>query len=434
MKECNINIEQTQAINTSEALYESIRQLVVKALLDIIKQEVDSICGSIYRRGNESNFYRAGSVESRLYDGNQWHRVRCPRVRERTGNGKSREYHIKAMALAKDTEVWKESLMRAILCGVTYSNMNKLNEDVRTITKGSLSKLWVEQSSKMVADFQSESLSEYDIVALMLDGVWLGRNLAAVVALGFDSEGYKRILGFRIGSSENETVCTDLLTSLKSRGLKEPGNRALLVVLDGSKALDKATKNVFNGAVIQRCRIHKERNVRHYAPKKLHSQIAMYFKTLREARTESEAKQAILAMKDLLSRHPQAMASLEESETELTAIHRIEISATLSETFRSTNSIENAFRNVRRHIGRVTSWKEQTCKLWVGSGLILAQETFRRIRGYSEMDALIAALGRASPWGGMEEDGNKSLSESNTKSIDLISHLFRRLDDAEKSE
>lgn len=66
------------------------------------------------------------------------------------------------MALAKDTEVWKESLMRAILCGVTYSNMNKLNEDSRTISKGSLSKLWIEQSSKKVADLQSESLSDYD--------------------------------------------------------------------------------------------------------------------------------------------------------------------------------------------------------------------------------------------------------------------------------
>ncbi len=179
--------------------------------------------------------------------------------------------------------------------------MNNLNPNDKSISKSSLSILWEEKASLLINQLQNESLEDYDIVALMIDGVWLSRNLAAVVALGFDKDGYKKVLGFRIGTTENETVCTDLLSRLKERGLKAPLDRDLLVVLDGSKALDKATKAIFtSNVIIQRCLIHKERNVMHYTPKKLHNQVASMFKKLRESRGENEAKEVILDLKELL--------------------------------------------------------------------------------------------------------------------------------------
>ena len=418
MKEYNTSAPNTQEINTASDLHLMLKQQARIALFELIKAEVDSLCGTIYNRSNESDFHRAGSVEANIFDGNDWFRKRCPRVRQSFEDGTSKGYHLKMLTIAKDTEVWKESFMKAILCGVSFGNMNNLF-DARTISKGSLSKLWQERASELVCKMRSESLSDYDMVALMLDGVWLSKNLAAVVALGFDAQGCKKILGFNIGSSENETVCTDLLTSLKERGLREPKDRDLLVVLDGSKALDKSVKNVFNKTIIQRCLIHKERNVRHYAPKKLHGEIAKKFKLLRESRDEEEAKGHISDMKEMLIKYPNALASLKESQAELTSIYSLKIGALLARTFRSTNSIENAFRNVRRHIGRVTSWKEKTCDLWIGSGLYLAQETFRRIKGHEEMGKLIAELGRASPRRGNENDEQSNQSQSNNKSLDL---------------
>ncbi|MFI3291860.1 MAG: transposase [Opitutales bacterium] len=378
-----------------------------------------SFAGHFTTPKSNSKYYRAGSVLSQVFDGNNWHKAKCPRVRERLKNGKSKEVHLSQLAAIKDTIIWEEQLMRNILCGVSYGNMNKLNPKDKKISKASLSKLWEEKASVLVENLQNESLEKYDLVALMIDGVWLSKELSAVVALGFDKDGHKKILGFRIGTSENETVCVDLLNSLRDRGLKPPTKRDLLVVLDGSKALDKATKTIFGTSVIiQRCLMHKERNVLHYTPKKLQAKVMSKFKYLREACDEKEAKKVIKELKSLLKKHQNAINSIEESETELTAIHKLSLNETLQMTFRSTNSIENAFRNVRRHIGRVTNWKERTCVLWVGSGLILAQETFKRIKGYEKMSELMKPL-KATSLKRSEEDKNPfEEAQSFKKSID----------------
>lgn len=426
MEKETINSVETQAIFTASELHFAVSQLSLNLILSAVKAQVDELCGQFYNPKSNSKYYRAGSVEASVFDGNNWHRARCPRVRERLDNGKTKEVHLSQLAQVKDTSVWKEQLMRNIMCGVSYGNMNNLNPKDKSISKSSLSKLWEAKSSLLVEQLQNESLEDYDIVALMIDGVWLSKNLSAVVALGFDKDGYKKILGFRIGSSENESVCTDLLSSLKQRGLKEPSDRDLLVVLDGSKALDKATKTIFGSSVIiQRCLIHKERNVLHYAPKKLHYQIISKFKILRESRNELEAKQVISDLKEVLKNYQNAINSLEESEVELTQIHKLELDSTLQVTFRSTNSIENAFRNVRRHIGRVTNWKERTCGLWVGSGLILAQETFKRVKGYEKMPELMQSLS-ATSYIGSKEDENLCLQQQPlTNTIDNNTKIER---------
>jgi putative transposase len=423
MKKEKETILETQALNTPEELYDYTRDVVQRMVVALMKAEVDSLCGKFYQRGKSGQYYRSGSTEAMIYTGHEWHRQRCPRVRRRLANGKSSEYHLNTLMLAKDPEEWKESLMNAIMNGVSYRNVSNVTD--RNISKGTLSKLWEEKASKLVMEMQNESLSDYDMLAIMMDGVWLSKELAVVVALGFDTEGNKKILGFNIGTSENEEVCKDLLRSLKERGLKAPRNRALLSVLDGGKALDKAVKEMFNGVLIQRCLIHKERNVKGYIPDKLDYELSQLFKRLRESRTESEAKTVIEQMKEKLYKYPKAIASIEESEEYLTTIFKIGIGSTLAMTFRSTNSIENSFRNVRRHIGRVTSWRERKSNLWVGSGLILAEKTFRRIRGYNEIAELIANLGRASPWGGLggiEECSNSQVSD---KRIDNNNTLTR---------
>src|SRR5690606_9305879 len=126
----------------------------------------------------------------------------------------------------------------AVLCGVSTRNVAALREsEVRGESKSSLSRLWQKKAGALVAEVRESDLAGFDMLVLMVDAVVLCSGLVATVALGIDTAGIKRILGYRVGSSENEEVCADLLSALKRRGLEVPAGRRLLAVLDGSLAL-----------------------------------------------------------------------------------------------------------------------------------------------------------------------------------------------------
>lgn len=243
----------------------------------------------------------------------------------------------------------------------------------------------------------------------MLDAVVLCKDLVATVALGIDTEGNKHVLGFRIGSSENVQVCADLLTCLKLRGLRAPQSRRLFAVLDGSKALKNALLEAFPGTIIQRCLVHKERNLRGYLPRKHWATLAELFNRLRRAQGEEAALEAAEDIAAFLSdKNAQAQESFAEAGEELLALFRLNVPNTLNVSLLSTNAIENAFKNLRRHIGRVCRWREETrqADLWVASGLTLASQGFRKIRGHKDLGALISALEKVPP---------KSAQEDNTQ-------------------
>jgi transposase-like protein len=225
----------------------------------------------------------------------------------------------------------------------------------------------------------------------MLDGVHLADGLCVVIAIGFYVDGTKEVLGFAVGSSENTEVCRDLMGNLHRRGLQTRSGLRLLAVLDGSDALKRALLEFFADAVIQRCLVHKERNLRGYLPKKYWSELASLFKRLRRAQGREAAEAAREEIRAFLAnKNQQARDSLEEASEELIAFHCLEVPSTLNTTFLSTNCIENAIKNLRRHIGRVCRWRKETdqAKLWVGSGLTLAQKGFRRIRGYENLSGI----------------------------------------------
>ncbi|MFI3291662.1 MAG: hypothetical protein R3Y46_07265, partial [Opitutales bacterium] len=189
MKKESTNSQQMQAIFTPQELHFAVNgeflylinnikildtrthlnQLSLKLILSVVEAQVDELCGAFYNPKSNSKYYRAGSVLSQVFNGNNWHKAKCPRVRERLKNGKSKEVHLSQLAAIKDTSIWEEQLMRNILCGVSYGNMNKLNPTDKKISKASLSKLWEEKASVLVENLQNESLEKYDLVALMID-------------------------------------------------------------------------------------------------------------------------------------------------------------------------------------------------------------------------------------------------------------------------
>lgn len=256
---------------------------------------------------------------------------------------------------------------------------------------------------------QTRDLSARPVLAVMLDGVRLAHGLWVVIAIGFYVDGTMEVLGFAVGSSENSEVCRDLMGKLHRRGLKTKPGLRLLAVLDGSDALKGAVLEFFPDAVIQRCLVHKERNLRGYLSKKCWSELAALFKRLRRAQGHEAAEAAQEEIRVFLANKNQlARESFEEAGEELIAFHCLEVPSTLNTTFLSTNCIvpseatattegrRNAIKNLRRHIGRVCRWRKETdqAKLWVGSGLTLAQKGFRKVRGHQDLGHLEQALQR----------------------------------------
>ena len=372
-----------------------IREQARTALRAIVEEEVRELCGGYYQPENGASCRRAGSAPSHVRIGGGRETMSRPRVRTREGDGGS-EVALKSWKLAKDPREWEEAMMRAILCGVSTRKVKALREsEVKGESSSQLSRLWQRKAAELVVEVQQSDLSGIDLLVLMLDAVVLSGGLVATVALAIDREGQKHILGFRVGSSENQEVCRDLLEGLSQRGLKAPADRSLLAVLDGSKALKKALLRLYPNVILQRCLVHKERNIRGYLPWKHWKSLAALFKSLRRSQGADAAKEAAEAIEEFLrDKNAQARESFEEAGEELLALFRLNGPNTLHISLLSTNCIENVFKNLRRHIGRVCRWREETrqADLWLASGLILAAKGFRKIQGHNEIPELVRAL------------------------------------------
>jgi len=214
-----------------------------------------------------------------------------------------------------------------------------------------------------------------------------------VIALGITAQGKKRILGLHEGSTENGAVAKALLSNLVERGLDS--SRPMLFAIDGSKALRKAIRDVWGtGGVVQRCQIHKIRNVLEHLPEEARPRVRA---EMRKAYEDSDWKKAEARLRRLArsleEAHPGAAASLHEGIEETLTLQRLGIRGALYRTLRSTNTIENLNGSIATYIRNVKRWRGGRMILrWVAAALKHAQPRFRAVRGFSEMPKLRAAL------------------------------------------
>src|SRR5258705_1370666 len=259
------------------------------------------------------------------------------------------------------------------------------------IQKSSVSRQW-----KGATQAELEKLCQRPVapklVGLLLDGQsFRGEHL--IVGLGVDEEGRKHVLGLWHGATENSTVVRALLTDLRERGLDTES--ALLVVIDGAKALSKAVKEVFGPqALIQRCRVHKLRNVIDHLPKAKQQQAAW---RLRGAWAKPSAEAALQELRatvkwlDAIS--PSAARSLEDGLEETLSLHRLSRNELLRASLSSTNLIESCFARTQAWTRRVKRWRGARMVLrWGAAALLVAEAGFRRIRGHAHLHQLKAAL------------------------------------------
>lgn len=381
--------------NTAEDFREFLRAQARRAIAEVAEEEVRELCGPRHKP-DDANYCRAGSAPSFVFTDAGRESMRRPRVRRVEEDGGSEEASLETWKMAQSPEQWESAMMRAVLCGVSTRDVGALREsEVRGESDSSISRLWRRKSAELVEEVQQADLSEMDLAVLMLDAVVLSDGLVATVALGVDASGAKRLLGFRVGASENAEVCRDLLGNLSRRGLKAPRNRYLLAVLDGSEALRSALLEVYPNTLVQRCLVHKERNLRAYLPKKDWAELKRLFKRLRLCEGSEQAKAAAGEMDAFLSgKNRQARQSWSEAGKEAFTLPDLDVPNMLHKSLLSTNCIENAFKNLRRHIGKVCRWREETdqAERWLASGLLLASKGFRRIVGCEHLPELVRAL------------------------------------------
>src|SRR5260221_5130481 len=192
-----------------------------------------------------------------------------------------------------------------------------------------------------------QDLSSIDLVALMLDGIAVGDH-TILVALGIDAGGNKHVLGLYEGATENATACTGLLSNLQARGLRT--DRSVLVVIDGGKALYKAVRAVYGRrAVVQRCQVHKRRNVEDHLPENMKTSIGGAMTAAYRCRDAVRAERILKGLAQQLEReHPQAASSLLEGLDETLTVVRLGLSEWLEPTVATTNPVENLNRSIRR--------------------------------------------------------------------------------------
>jgi transposase-like protein len=390
-------IETLGQVSSSEAgsiFRNFLRGGVRQMICEVMAAEVNELCGPKHGP-NDSDFVRAGSSTGRVIAYGQREDLVRPRVRRQDGSGKQSEVKLETYQAANNPEELTASIIQALASGVSTREMKNVKPESPGVGRSNVSRLWKEVGHKFVDEFRSRDINNQNWVGLMLDGIRLSKDQLAVVALGITAEGFKIVLDFELGSSESAEVSKDLMRRLDKRGFK--CDRRLFAALDGSEALRIAVKEFFPDSVIQRCLVHKERNIRSKLSKKHWGELARLFKRLREIQGKEAAEEVVKELEAFLEgKNAESLRSLHEAGPDLIALQSLNVPNTLHRNLLSTNAIENSFRNTRNKLGRVTRFRAETDQAtrWLSFALLEVEKGFRRISGYADMPKLMAALER----------------------------------------
>lgn len=243
-------------------------------------------------------------------------------------------------------------------------------------------------------EFLGRDLSGLDVVVLMVDGVDFAGS-CCVVAMVICADGTKVPVGLRQGDTENATVVKALLADLVDRGLDATGG--LLAVIDGAKALAKGIRDLFGDtALIQRCVLHKRRNVKDHLPDKDRARIDA---RLAAAFSHPDPDQGLANARALATEVAKswsdAAGSIREGLEEMFTVRRLGVEGTLWRTLMSTNPIESMISIARDTSGNVKRWRDGDMRRrWCAAGMLAAEKQFRRVRGHRQIPALVAQLRR----------------------------------------
>jgi transposase-like protein len=380
-------------VDTRAELLELAVSSGLRVLRAMLEEDRTAICGPRYQHQADRTASRAGTVPSEVVLGGRKVAIRRPRVRH-----DGSEVSLPTFQMMASDDPLNRRVVEQLLVGVTTRQYARSLEPLpatmitRGTSKSAVSRRSVAKTRAQLEAWQSQPLDGVDLVALILDGVHIGEH-CLIVALGIAADGQKHALGLWEGSTENATLCQSLLANLQSRGLRT--DRSLLVILDGSKALRKAVRDLFGDvALVQRCQVHKTRNVLDHLSERQRTWAKAILQRAYRSGEVATARRLLLDLaRRLEAEHPSAAESVREGLDETLTVLGLSLPDTLRRSLTTSNAAESLISRTRHVKRNVKRWRGgQMVVRWVAAGVLEAVKGFRRLKGHKAMPQLIAAL------------------------------------------
>ena len=368
--------------------------LGLRAVEEELQAEVRTLIGGDRYGRTGGGKKRWGTNPGSVFLGDQKLKMNVPRVRDMS---LGQEVSLKSYERLQDGSRLDEIALSRVINGISQGKYERAAEQVPEtfgIKKSSVSRKFIRASGKRLEAFLKRDLSNYDIVAIFIDGKFFAEN-ELVIALGVTLTGEKIVLGFIETSTENHKVCKEFLNGLKEQGLKL--TEEILFIIDGGKGIHKGIREVLGEqAIIARCQWHKRENVLSYLGKERRAEWKRKLQNAYEQTSYELAKKALNALKPELRKINQsAVTSLEEGMEETLMLHRLGMFQKLGRSFKTTNCIENVNKSLELYTGRVSRWQNSDQRQrWVATALLEIEPRLNFVMGHEHLKELREVMKR----------------------------------------
>jgi putative transposase len=391
--------QEPQMRQQMQALLEQGRQGLDLLALDLGRQLAEFIlyaereerAGPDYHPRKEG-LYKWASQPGSVYIGGQKVSVEHPRLRR---NG--REVALKSYAAMQERDGFSDQLLGQALGGLSgrrYRETLVNAAEAFGVSPSAVSEHLVEATTRQLQEFRERRLEDLAVLAVFIDTIHRGGR-AFTVALGVSVKGQKRVLGLWEGATEKAEDAQELLAELERRGLALSAK--VLFVVDGGKGLHKALQDRYGRKLmVQRCTIHKDRNIQGHLPKKYRAEAHRRYRLALE---QNDYKEALKMMRDLerwlRTLNESAADSMLEALEELLTLHRLKVPGLLRKALHSTNAIESLFSRVRSCEKNIKRYRDsRMAQRWLASVLLYAERSFRTVKGHEQIKEVLANIER----------------------------------------
>jgi len=391
MREGIQSLGQREGLLGPDRLTEALRGKIREMILSLAEAELSEVLAALpYERKGERRGYRNGKRERWISTGLGATAIELPRARLSEG-GEEKEWQSR---LIERYQRRARSVDSALLgCYLSGANGRRIRGALSPLLRGApLSKSAVSRIvgrlQALFTDWRKRSLKTEAVVFLYLDGIALRVRIAnkvvsapVLVGLGVKADGQKVVLDLELLQSESTECWGGFVEGLIERGLKRP----CLVILDGNKGLRAAVEKSWPGIKVQRCTVHKLRNLERHTPRHALEEVKTDYHRIIQAESLEQARKAyrefVLKWKKLA---PKVVVSLEEAGEELLTFYRFPTSQWKS--LRTTNAIERLNGEFRRRVKTQGSLPSaQAAELLLFGLIISGQIRMRRIDGWQEL-------------------------------------------------
>lgn len=374
-----------------DRLTEALRGKVREMIMTLAEAELAEVLAArSYERSESRRGYRNGKRQRSISTGLGTTVIELPRARISEGSGEKEWQSGLIGRYQRRGALVDQALLGCYLSGANGRRIRgALSPLLRgsPLSKSSISRL-VGRLEALFSQWRSRSLASEAVVVIYLDAIALRVRIAkkvisvpVLVGLGVKEDGHKVILDLELFQSESSSCWEGFVEGVISRGLKAP----LLAIIDGNKGLRSALAKNWPSTLVQRCTVHKLRNLERYAPRHAIEEIKSDYHKIVYAESLEQANKA---QRDFISKWkklaPKVVASLEEAGEELLTFYRFPKSQW--KVLRTTNAIERLNGEFRRRVKTQSSLPDACAAERLLFGLIVSgQIKMRRIDGWHDL-------------------------------------------------